>query len=66
MGIEVHEYVREDGSNLTRLGSIISIGGGTERGQQRDIDRAKALLAEYKARKKAAVAQQTKEKKRWH
>jgi len=25
------------------------------RGQQRDIDRAKALLAEYKARKKAQI-----------
>ena len=28
-------------------------GGGTKRGQQRDIDRAKELLAEYKLRKKA-------------
>jgi putative addiction module killer protein len=32
---------------------IVLFGGGTKRGQQRDIDRAKALLAEYKARKKA-------------
>jgi hypothetical protein len=32
---------------------IVLFGGGTKRGQQRDIDQAKALLAEYKARKKA-------------
>ena len=31
---------------------IILFGGGTKRGQQRDIDKAKALLVEYKARKK--------------
>ncbi len=31
---------------------IVLFGGGIKRGQQRDIDRAKALLAEYKARKK--------------
>jgi len=31
----------------------VLFGGGTKRGQQRDIDRAKALFAEYKARKKA-------------
>jgi len=30
-------------------------GGGTKRGQQRDIDRAKALHEQYKARKKAAA-----------
>ncbi|MHB1168142.1 MAG: type II toxin-antitoxin system RelE/ParE family toxin [Longimicrobiales bacterium] len=30
---------------------IILFGGGTKRGQQRDIERAKELLAEYKARK---------------
>ena len=30
-------------------------GGGTKRGQQRDIDQAKVLLAEYKARKKVQV-----------
>jgi hypothetical protein len=28
-------------------------GGGTKRGQQRDIDQARVLLAEYKARKRA-------------
>jgi hypothetical protein len=30
---------------------VLDLGGGTKRGQQRDIDRAKELLAEYKARK---------------
>jgi len=32
---------------------IILFGGGTKRGQQKDIDRAKVLHTEYKARKKA-------------
>ena len=31
-------------------------GGGTKRGQQRDIDKAKDLLAEFKARKKAMAS----------
>jgi hypothetical protein len=31
-------------------------GGGTKRGQQRDIDKAKELMAEYKARKKAMAS----------
>lgn len=31
-------------------------GGGTKRGQQRDIDKAKDLMAEYKARKKAMAS----------
>jgi len=31
----------------------VLFGGGIKRGQQRDIDRAKALFAECKARKKA-------------
>lgn len=43
-------YLAKDGDALTVL-----FGGGTKRGQQRDIDQAKALLAEYKARKKAAA-----------
>jgi len=30
---------------------IVLLGGGTKRRQQTDIDRAKALLAEYKARR---------------
>ena len=41
-------YLAKDGEAL-----IVLFGGGTERGQQRDIDRAKALFADYRARKKA-------------
>lgn len=41
-------YLAKDGEKL-----IVLFGGGTKRGQQRDIDRAKALFAEYKVRKKA-------------
>lgn len=41
-------YLAKDGDAL-----IVLFGGGTKRGQQRDIDRAKVLFAEYKARKKA-------------
>lgn len=41
-------YLAKDGATL-----IVLIGGGTKRGQQRDIDKAKELLAEYKSRKKA-------------
>ncbi|MBT2321698.1 type II toxin-antitoxin system RelE/ParE family toxin [Variovorax paradoxus] len=41
-------YLAKDGETL-----IVLFGGGTKRRQQRDIDQAKALLAEYKARKKA-------------
>jgi putative addiction module killer protein len=43
-------YLAKDGDTL-----IVLFGGGTKRGQQRDIDQAKALLAEYKARKNAKV-----------
>ncbi len=39
-------YLARDGEKL-----IVLFGGGTKRGQQRDIERAKQLLAEYKARK---------------
>ena len=39
-------YLAKDGNAL-----IVLFGGGTKRGQQRDIDRAKELLAEYKFRK---------------
>lgn len=55
MAIKVEEYIREDASNPYKqwFDSLSSLfGGGTKRGQQRDIDRAKELLAEYKARKK--------------
>ena len=41
-------YLAKDGETL-----IVLFGGGTKRGQQRDIDKARALLVEYKARKKA-------------
>ncbi len=41
-------YLAKDGDTL-----IILFGGGTKPGQQRDIDKAKALLVEYKTRKKA-------------
>ena len=40
-------YLAKDGDTL-----IILFGGGTKRGQQRDIDKAKVLLVEYKSRKK--------------
>ena len=40
-------YLAKDGETL-----IVLFGGGTKRGQQRDIDHAEALFAEYKARKK--------------
>jgi putative addiction module killer protein len=39
-------YLGKDGESL-----IVLFGGGTKRRQQSDIDRAKALHAEYKARK---------------
>ena len=43
-------YLAKDGEAL-----IVLFGGGTKRAQQRDIDQAKAFLADYKARKKAAA-----------
>jgi putative component of toxin-antitoxin plasmid stabilization module len=50
-------YLAKDGDTL-----IILFGGGTKRGQQRDIERAKALHLEYKARKKARTAVSKSEK----
>jgi putative addiction module killer protein len=47
-------YLAKDGDTL-----IVLFGGGTKRGQQRDIDKAKVLLAEYKARKKAMSTKPT-------
>ena len=41
-------YLAKDGDAL-----IVLFGGGTKRGQQADIDKARKLLAEYKARKAA-------------
>ena len=53
-------YLAKDGETL-----ILLFGGGTKRGQQRDIDRAKELHAEYKARKKAKnAAKKTDKRKR--
>ncbi len=40
-------YLARDGDAL-----IILFGGGTKRSQQKDIDHARALHAEYKSRKK--------------
>lgn len=42
-------YLAKDGETL-----IILFGGGTKRGQQKDIDRARVLHAEYKARQEKA------------
>ncbi len=44
-------YLAKDGDTL-----IILFGGGTKRGQQKDIEQAKALHAEYKMRKKALTS----------
>jgi putative addiction module killer protein len=44
-------YLSNDGDTL-----IVLFGCGSKYGQQRDIDKAKTLLAEYKARKKAITA----------
>jgi putative addiction module killer protein len=56
-------YLAKDGETL-----IILFGGGTKRRQQADIDRAKVLHAEYKARKApkpdADKAEQRKRRKR--
>src|SRR5487761_282184 len=44
-------YLAKDGERL-----VILLGGGTKQRQQVDIERAKAMWAEYKARKAAARA----------
>ena len=44
-------YFAKEGDTL-----IVLSGGGAKRGQQRDIDKAKELLAEYKSRKKAMAS----------
>jgi len=44
-------YLAKDGDSL-----IVLFGGGTKRRQRADIDRAKELHAEYKARKRAQSA----------
>ena len=52
-------YLAKDGDTL-----IVLFGGGTKRGQQRDIAKAKELLTEYKARKKATASKSTSTHKR--
>jgi len=52
-------YLAKDGDAL-----IILLGGGTKASQSKDISRAKKLLAEHKARKKAQVARRTSKTKR--
>lgn len=52
-------YLAKDGDTL-----IVLFGGGTKRGQQRDIDKAKELWAEYKARKKAKHVKTSSKHKR--
>ena len=52
-------YLAKDGETL-----IILFGGGTKRGQQRDIERAKVLHLEYKARKKSRSATNMTEKQK--
>jgi putative addiction module killer protein len=47
-------YLAKDGDAL-----IILLGGGTKRRQQADIERAKMLWAEFKARKAAAARPRT-------
>lgn len=53
-------YLAKDGDML-----IILFGGGTKRGQQKDIDKAKTLHQEYKVRKKTkSTAAKTEKTKR--
>jgi putative addiction module killer protein len=52
-------YLAKDGDAL-----IILFGGGTKASQSKDIARAKELLAEHKARKKAQVVGRTSRTKR--
>jgi len=52
-------YLAKDGDTL-----IVLFGGGTKRGQQQDIDKAKVLLTEYRARKKAPTAKSNSKHKR--
>lgn len=44
-------YLGKDGDTL-----IVLLGGGTKKGQQTNIDRAKALFAEYKQQKQMEAA----------
>jgi len=51
-------YLVKDGEAL-----IVLLGGGIKRRRQRDIDQARALLAEHKVRKKARVAKPSANKR---
>ncbi|MGH7101785.1 MAG: type II toxin-antitoxin system RelE/ParE family toxin [Acetobacteraceae bacterium] len=48
-------YLGKDGDTL-----VILLGGGTKQRQQGDIDRAKAMWAEYRTRKAAAAKPRSK------
>ena len=48
-------YLAKDGET-----PVILFGGGTKKSQKKDIEKAKALHAEYKQRKKAAGTSKTK------
>lgn len=52
-------YLARDGEKL-----IVLFGGGTKRRQQRDIESAKELLAEYKARKAKLKKELSSEQRR--
>jgi len=52
-------YLARDGDTL-----IVLFGGGTKRRQQADIDRAKALHAEYKSRKAPRSADNKAQKRK--
>lgn len=52
-------YLAKDGDTL-----IVLFGGGTKQRQQKDIDKAKELLAEYKARKKTIASKSGNKLKR--
>lgn len=51
-------YLGKDGEAL-----IILLVGGTKKRQEKDIERAKTLFAEYKTRKAAGIKSKPKEKK---
>lgn len=52
-------YLLKDGETL-----IVLFGGGTKSTQTKDITNAKALIVEYKLRKKASTASKPKPKKK--
>jgi putative addiction module killer protein len=52
-------YLAKDGDSL-----IVLFGGGTKRRQQQDIDKAKALYAEYRARKACSTGDGTNKRRR--